>query len=89
MIHLLWIQWGGYYIAWGEHDEAVKYLERAASLRPYHMVINDHLGDVYWKLGRQREAHYMWQRASDYYDDSDEEQVRMIEETRRKLKEGL
>ena len=73
----------------GEYDRAVKYLERAASLRPYHMVINDHLGDVYWKLGRRREAHYMWQRASDYYDDMDEEQVRMIAETNRKLKEGL
>ena len=73
----------------GEYDRAVKYLERAASLRPYHMVINDHLGDVYWKLGRQREAHYMWQRAFDYYDDMDEEQVRMITETKRKLKEGL
>jgi tetratricopeptide (TPR) repeat protein len=73
----------------GDYGQAVKYLERAASLRPYHMVINDHLGDAYWKLGRQREAHYMWQRASDYYDDSDEEQVRMIPETHRKLKQGL
>ena len=53
------------------------------------MVINDHLGDAYWQVGRELEAHYMWQRALDYYDDTDEEQRRMIEDTKRKLKEGL
>jgi tetratricopeptide (TPR) repeat protein len=73
----------------GMYEQALKYLERAASMRPYHMVINDHLGDVYWKLGRKREAHYMWQRAVDYFDATDEEQARMINETKRKLREGL
>lgn len=71
----------------GEYDQAVKYLERAAKKRPYHMVINDHLGDAYWQVGRRLEAQYMWQRALDYYDDTEEEQQRMIEETRRKVKE--
>lgn len=73
----------------GDYDEAVKMLERAASLAPYHMVVNDHLGDAYWKVGRKLEAYYMWRRAADYYDPSNEEQRRMIDETRRKLKEGL
>ena len=73
----------------GEYNQAVQYLERAASLDPYHMVINDHLGDAYWKVGRKIEAHYMWQRALDYFEDGDAEQVRMIDETKRKLKEGL
>lgn len=73
----------------GDYDQAVNFLERAASLRPYHMVINDHLGDAYWHVGRKIEAHYMWRRALDYYDENDEEQQRMIDETRRKLKEGL
>ena len=73
----------------GDYTEAVKYLERAARIRPYHMVINDHLGDAYWSVGRKLEAKYMWQRAVDYYDDTEEEQQRMIDETRRKVKEGL
>lgn len=73
----------------GDYAQAVTYLERAARMRPYHMVINDHLGDAYWKVGRKLEAHYMWQRAADYYDDIEEEQQRMIEETRRKVKEGM
>jgi len=71
------------------YEQAVTYLERAARLRPYHMVINDHLGDAYWKVGRKLEAKYMWQRALDYYDDTEEEQQRMIGETRRKVREGL
>jgi tetratricopeptide (TPR) repeat protein len=73
----------------GEYESALKYLERAIKMRPYHMVINDHLGDVYWKLGRKLEAHYMWKRAYDYFDPDDEEQARMIDVTKRKLKEGL
>ncbi len=73
----------------GFYDQSVNYLERAVRMRPYHMVINDHLGDAYWKVGRKIEAHYMWQRAIDYFDEDDEEQSRMIDETRRKVKEGL
>ena len=73
----------------GDYWEAVKYLERAARLRPYHMVINDHLGDAYWKVGRKLEAQYMWQRAIDYYDEVDEEQRRMINKTRHKIEHGL
>ena len=73
----------------GNYDGAVQYLERAARLDPYHMVINDHLGDAYWQVGRKREAYYMWERAAENYDPEDEEQVRLIDETRRKLKEGL
>lgn len=73
----------------GEYDQAVEVLERAAALAPYHMVINDHLGDAYWQVGRRLEAHYMWRRALDYYDPDNVEQLRMIDETRRKVKEGL
>ena len=73
----------------GDFHSAVNFLERAASLKPYHMVINDHLGDAYWKVGRKVEAYYMWQRALDYYDSSDEEQMRMIEKTKQKVEAGL
>ncbi len=33
------------------------------SLEPAHPVLNDHLGDVYWQLGRRIEARFQWQRA--------------------------
>jgi predicted negative regulator of RcsB-dependent stress response len=26
-------------------------------------VINDHLGDAYWKVGRHHEARFQWKRA--------------------------
>ena len=38
-------------------------MERAASLEPVDPVINDHLGDVYWAVGRTTEAHFQWHRA--------------------------
>jgi tetratricopeptide (TPR) repeat protein len=42
---------------------AVEHLERAVELKPDDPVINDHLGDVYWKVGRRLEAKYQWQQA--------------------------
>lgn len=81
----------------GRYDEAVTYLENAANLRPYHAVINDHLGDAYWKVGRTREAHYMWRRAVDYTnvedakkrDANEEEQAEAANNARKKLETGL
>jgi hypothetical protein len=26
-------------------------------------ILNDHLGDVYWAVGRMREAQFQWRRA--------------------------
>ncbi|MEZ5865087.1 MAG: hypothetical protein R3D25_13860 [Geminicoccaceae bacterium] len=60
------------------------YLERAVELQPDDPVINDHLGDAYWRAGRQREARFQWQRALTFEPEAD--QVVVIE---RKLREGL
>jgi hypothetical protein len=38
-------------------------LERAIELRAGDPTINDHLGDVYWRVGRKVEAVYQWNRA--------------------------
>ena len=35
---------------------AVEHLERAVELKPDDPVINDHLGDAYWRIGRKLEA---------------------------------
>jgi hypothetical protein len=32
-------------------------------LLPTDPIINDHLGDVYWMVGRKREARFQWERA--------------------------
>lgn len=42
---------------------AAEYLEQAVLLMPSEAVLNDHLGDVYWHLGRKVEAKYQWERA--------------------------
>jgi tetratricopeptide (TPR) repeat protein len=42
---------------------AVEHLERAVELKPDDPIINDHLGDAYWKVGRTLEAKYQWQQA--------------------------
>ena len=81
-----------------DYKGAIEYLERAAKLRPYHAVINDHLGDAYWKSGRRLEAYYMWQRAVDYtktaqgdtkLDANEEEQSEAADKASAKLKTGL
>ena len=46
-----------------QYAESVDYLERAIELMPVDPTVNDHLGDVYWRMGRQNEARFQWQRA--------------------------
>ena len=36
--------------------------QHAASIEPGDPTITDHLGDVYWRLGRVIEARYQWRR---------------------------
>jgi Flp pilus assembly protein TadD len=67
----------------GRHS-AVVHLERAASLEPVDPVINDHLGDAYWAVGRLREADFQWKRALSF--GPEEEEAARI---RRKLEVGL
>lgn len=50
----------------GEHDKALTELERAVTLAVAEPVINDHLGDVLWTVGRRREAVFQWKRAIDF-----------------------
>jgi len=46
-------------------------LERAVTLLPYDPLINDHLGDVYWRVGRKMEAKFQWERAKNHSEDSE------------------
>lgn len=68
----------------GEYEDAVVHLENAASLLPVDPIINDHLGDGLWAVGRITEARFQWNRALSF--DPTEEDAERI---RRKLEIGL
>ena len=68
----------------GNYEQAVEHLERATELRPDDPVINDHLGDGYWLVGRRFEARYQWSQALAL--DPEPEDEKKIEE---KLANGL
>ena len=53
----------------GRVEESLPYLEKAVALLPYDPVINDHLGDAYWRANRHLEARFQWARAKNYGED--------------------
>ena len=63
---------------------AIKSLERAVLLDPADPTINEHLGDVYWKVGRKLEARYQWRRSL-----SLEPEKKQIPKIKHKIKNGL
>ncbi len=68
----------------GQFEDAVETLERAVQFRPLDPVINDHLGDAYWQVGRRTEAEFQWRHA--LVGAEDEELIANILE---KLEHGL
>ena len=59
-------------------------LERAVELEPGDPVVNDHLGDAYWRVGREREARFQWQRALTLKPEAD-----VVAQIETKLQRGL
>jgi predicted Zn-dependent protease len=49
----------------GQYKEAAQTLERAINLKPADPVLNDHLGDAYWRVDRRIEARFQWNHARD------------------------
>lgn len=68
----------------GDLPGAVTWLEKAVELESRNSVVNDHLGDAYWAVGRQREAQFQWRRATTL--DPEPEELLKIEA---KLRDGL
>lgn len=68
----------------GQYEIAVSTLEEAVAKEPANAEINDHLGDAYWQVGRQREAGFQWNRVLTL--DPDAERKAGVE---KKLVEGL
>lgn len=61
---------GWAYYMRGDVDRALPLIERAAQGDPGGSLVNEHLGDIYWKLGRHYEARYAWKAAALYADDA-------------------
>ena len=55
--------WANYKL--GHYQEAADELEKAIDLKPADPVVNDHLGDAYWRVDRKIEAHFQWNHARD------------------------
>ncbi len=72
------------YFRLGQYDKAVEPMEKASLLEPVDPIVTDHLGDVYWAVGRQREARFQWHRALSF--NPEEKDANRI---RAKLEKGL
>jgi len=77
------IGWAYYLI--DNYTEAEKYLKRAVELMPDDPTVNDHYGDILWKLNRKIQARYFWNNVLGF-EDSDEDIKKNINI---KLIEGL
>ncbi len=64
-------------------------MERAAELEPVDPIVNDHLGDVLWAVGRKVEARFQWRRALSFIDPDNVPKELSPERIRRKLDVGL
>ncbi|WP_146586519.1 tetratricopeptide repeat protein [Puniceibacterium confluentis] len=73
----------------GRYDEAVGHMEHAAELMAVDPVVNDHLGDVYWAVGRKLEARFQWRRALSFVDLEQMTEEADPKRIRRKLEVGL
>ena len=52
------VGWGYYLI--GDYLNAEKFLKKAVQLMPNDPIVNDHYGDILWRLNRKLQAKYFW-----------------------------
>ncbi len=69
------IGWGYYLI--DDYLKAEKFLKRAVELMPDDPIVNDHYGDILWKLGREIQARYFWGNVLKM-DDAEKEMIDII-----------
>ena len=73
-----------YYLT-NDYKKAEKFLKRAVELMPDDPIVNDHYGDILWKLDRKIQARYFWRNVLKM-EDVDEE---MLNKINKKIIEGL
>ena len=69
------IGWAYYLI--DDFLKAEKFLKRAVELMPEDPIVNDHYGDILWKLDRKIQARYFWASVLDM-EDADKEMIKKI-----------
>ena len=63
------VGWGYYLIK--DYIKAEVFLRRAVMLMPNDPTVNDHYGDVLWKLGRIMQANYFWESVLNFKNTED------------------
>ena len=77
------IGWAYYLI--DDYTKAENFIKRAVKLMPEDPTVNDHYGDILWKLDRKIQARYFWQNVLNLEETED----KMKKDTKVKLIEGL
>ena len=77
------VGWGYYLI--GDFVNAEIFLRKAIQLMPNDPIINDHYGDVLWKLNRKIQAKYYWQSSFNSKETEEELKIKI----KNKLIKGL
>ena len=77
------IGWAYYLV--DDYSKAEKFLKRAVELMPDDPIVNDHYGDILWKLDRKIQARYFWNSVLKMKDAEKE----MIKKINMKIIEGL
>ena len=77
------VGWG--YFLVGKYNDAEKYMRRAIELMPNDPIVNDHYGDILWKMNRKIQARYFWKSVLKMNDTEKE----MVDSIKEKLIKGL
>ena len=64
------IGWAYYLI--NDYVKAEKFLKKAVELMPDDPIVNDHYGDILWKLNRKIQARYFWANVLNMEDTEEE-----------------
>ena len=77
------IGWAYYLV--NDYIKAENFLKRAVELMPEDPTVNDHYGDILWKLDRKIQARYFWKNVLNLEETEDE----MKKKIKNKLIQGL
>ncbi len=77
------VGWGYFLI--GDYINAENFLRKAIQIMPKDPIVNDHYGDVLWKLNRKIQATYYWESALNSEDSENE----LKKNIKNKLLKGL
>ena len=76
---------GWAYFLTNDYEKAEKFLRRAVELMPDDPIVNDHYGDILWKLNLKIQARYFWKSVLSMED----AEKKMIDNINSKIIEGI